>query len=500
MKINVLKSRVEDVSCGVLIVGLFADHDIDSPLRALDDSLGKGLTHLLKSKEFVPDWGKTWVHNTLGKHAVKNILLIGLGKREEFDVEKLRRASGIGIKCAREIASTVVSTLTLLDVPKTLMYDRAHAVAEGSVLGAYRFDQYKTMGKDKRKDITTLSLIADTQPNADKANEALRHALTVSEMVNFARDLINQPPSIMTPTQMSVMAKRVSSERKVKCSTYGRDDILRMGLGGLFAVSKGSTQEPKFIVMEYRNPKAKRTVALVGKGITFDSGGLDIKTEGHMQDMKDDMSGAAVVMATTAAAAQLKIQVNVIGVMPCTENMPGGSAYKDGDIIKTYSKKTIEVLNTDAEGRIILSDALSFAEKNYKPDAIIDLATLTGACVVALGRWSAGLIATNDQLADRLILAASHTGERIWRLPLYDEHKEVVKSQIADVKNIGPPREAGVLTAAAFLAHFVEKTPWAHLDIAGPAFIKEAQDYIPAGGAGFGVRLLVHMLEDWAKE
>ncbi|MEK6874449.1 MAG: leucyl aminopeptidase [Nanoarchaeota archaeon] len=501
MKISVQKAKVTEFSCAVLILGLFEDQDLDEYASLVDEKLDKGISYSIHAKEFVPEFGKSWMVHTFGKVGAKNVLLVGLGKRSEFDMEKLRRAAGFSSKIAREVGSVVATAMALVDVPGIMISERASAVAQGVLLGLYRFDQYKTVGKDKQKHVSSLTILADSVVNAQKAQESLQHELVVCDMTNFARDLVNQPPSMMTPIQMAVMAKKIVGDKKIKLKVFDRDEIVKMGFGGLFAVSKGSTQEPRFIVLEYRNPKAKKTVALVGKGVTFDSGGLDIKPASGMEDMKVDMAGAAAVMAVSGAVAALRIPINLIVLMPCTENMPGGSAYKPGDIIKTYSKKTIEILNTDAEGRVVLSDALAYAEKQYKPDAIIDLATLTGACIVALGTICAGLVSSDDHLADRIKVAAMHSGERVWQLPLYDEFKDAVKSQVADVKNIGLPKgEAGACTAAAFLSSFVEKTPWAHLDIAGPAYITDERDYIPKGGTGFGVRLLIALLEDWARE
>ncbi len=495
MKTSLYRCKPEDVSCDVLVVGVFED-GLDSIFCELDKRLNGNISHLIKEDQFCPDWAKLHLLSSFGAHSAKSVLLVGLGKRSTFNLEHLRRISGISIKVARDYGQKIVSALPLCDVINTMLPDRIFAVAEGVLLGNYRFEQFKS---GKSKEVESVQFLVDSID--PRSEESMRMALIISGMVNLARDMVHSPASVMTPAQMALIAKRIASDHRCKARVYGRDDIISLGMHGLFVVSKGSTQEPKLIVMEHRHDKAKKTIAIVGKGITFDSGGLSIKPADSMEDMKADMAGAAAVMAAMGAIAQLKLPINVIGIMPCTENMPGGSAYKPGDIVKTHSRKTVEVLNTDAEGRIILADALSYAEKAFKPDAIIDLATLTGACMTALGREAAGLISSDDRLSDRIIVASIGSGERVWRLPLYDEYREAVKSKIADTKNIGLPKgEAGAITAAAFLDNFVEKTPFAHLDIAGPASLRDEKDYIPKGGSGFGVRLLVHLIRDWSQE
>jgi leucyl aminopeptidase len=275
-------------------------------------------------------------------------------------------------------------------------------------------------------------------------------------------------------------------------------------MGCILGVARGSSEEPKLVIMEYLggtkgNPKGKKKIAVVGKGITFDSGGINLKPTGYIENMKDDKAGAAVVLGLMKILPKLGVKHHVIGVMPLTENMPGQSAQKPGDILTAYNKKTIEVVNTDAEGRLILADALSYVEKNYKPDAIIDLATLTGACIVALGYFAAGMLGTDEALIKKITLTGEKTGERVWELPFWDDYRELVKGDIADVNNSikGAKYTPGTITGAAFISNFVEKTPWVHLDIAGPAWLESDSDYVPRGGTGYGVRLLSQLLVDW---
>ena len=308
------------------------------------------------------------------------------------------------------------------------------------------------------------------------------------------RDLANEPGSDLTPAEFAKEAKKLQ-KLGVKVTVFVKKKIEKLGMTALLAVNRGSVNEPRFVIMEY-NGGGKKKVALVGKGITFDSGGIQIKPGDSMVNMKDDMCGAAVVLGTVRAAAMLKSKVNIVGVFASTDNMTGGNAYKPGDVVPTYSGKTIEIAHTDAEGRVILSDALAYTEKNLKPDYMIDLATLTGACVVALGSVCAAVMGTDKKLIQNLISSGNSTGERLWELPFFSEYHDQVKSEIADVRNIGTlKREAGAITAGTFLGAFVEKTPWAHLDIAGMAWSDREYGYIQKGGTGFGVRLLIHALE-----
>ncbi len=361
---------------------------------------------------------------------------------------------------------------------------------EGIFLGNYSFNKYKS-DKEKDKEISVIYY-------ADKSKilkSAILKTLNLKDGLEFTKDLQNEPSGILTP---NILANRINSTLKnegAKVKVFDEKQIKKMKMGGVIAVGKGSDYPPRFIVIEYNgnNKSKKKQVALVGKGVTFDSGGISIKPSAHMWEMKADMSGAAVVAGVILSAAKQKLPLNILGVIPAVENMPSGKALKPGDVIFTASGKSIEVEDTDAEGRIILSDALDYASK-AKPDVIIDLATLTGSAVVALGEFVAGLFTKNDKLAGVLYNAGQRTSERIWRLPLWDEYNELIKSSVADVKNLGP-RWGGAITAAKFLEHFVDKKiPWAHLDIAGPAMAHEFNNYTKKYMTGFGVRLLFEYL------
>jgi leucyl aminopeptidase len=312
-----------------------------------------------------------------------------------------------------------------------------------------------------------------------------------------ARNLISHPGNTATPAYLAKIAQKLAGKGKLTCKVLGVKEMKKLGMGALLGVGQGSAQPPAFIILEYKGGKKNQApIALVGKGVTFDTGGISLKPGGGMDEMKYDMSGGATVIGTLQAAASLKLPVNVVGLIPTAENMPGSRAIKPGDILPSLSGKTIEVLNTDAEGRLILADALAYADK-LKPKAVIDLATLTGACVVALGHQAAAVVGTDPKLIEKLKSSGDKTGERVWELPLYEEFDNAVKSDIADLKNISSPGVgAGTITAAAFLKVFVGDNSWAHLDIAGVAWSKEEKPYIPRGAAGFGVRLLIDYLKN----
>ena len=324
---------------------------------------------------------------------------------------------------------------------------------------------------------------------------AVKKARIITDSVYFARDLISAPSNEMTPTIMAQKAREIARRKNVSCKVLDKNKMKEMGMNALLAVASGSHEEPKFIILEYAGGRKKEApIVLVGKGLTFDSGGISIKPAEKMDEMKTDMSGGAAVMGVIMAAADLKLPLNITALIPATENLPGGSAYKPGDIIKSYSGKTIEVLNTDAEGRLILADALAYASE-FKPEAVIDIATLTGACIIALGDDVIGMLGTDDKLKKEIDKAAQNTGELVWELPLWDSYHELIKSDIADYKNTGG-RAAGTITAAAFLSKFVGDYPWVHLDIAGPAWTSKDKAYIPKGAAGVAVRLLVEFLRN----
>ncbi len=477
--VNVSSERLENLK-GTVAVGMFEGEKLAGDLLALDRKLDGEISRLVKNRTIAGKFKQAQMISTLGRIKTDRIIVIGMGKKKEFNGERMRKASAIAVKYARSFGNGCAIAV----------YDNyTQAAVEGALLGLYRFLRYKKPEKDS-KDITSLVFVNGKRADMEKG-------IIISESVNYARDLTNTPAADMTPAMLAEEAKKTARSNGLKIKVYGKNEIQKMGMNSFAAVAKGSVQEPKFIVME--NKGSGRPIIIIGKGITFDSGGLDIKPYPYMQGMKGDKAGACAVIALMAAASRLKIRQNVIGIIPACENMPSGSAYKTGDIISAMNKKTIEVISTDAEGRLILADALSYAERKYKPEAIIDLATLTGACIVALGYEAAAVMGNNKALNEKIVKAGNECFERVWELPLWDEYKEKVKSDIADVRNVAKGRgsEAGTIEGAAFLDAFVEKAKWAHLDIAGVASMPEPREYTPDGATGYGVRLIIQLLNDW---
>jgi leucyl aminopeptidase len=425
----------------------------------------------------------------------KRLVLVGLGKRMDFSLERLRGAFS---KAAQRIRTLNVSELsTSMDWRSVnLPLDQTtEAVVEGIILGLYRFTRFKTIDRDETGDLSTVRIMEEQESATEIIRTAAKTAGIISDAVLFARNIVSAPANEMTPARLAQEAMGSSQERNIKCTILEQDEIRELGMNALLGVASGSDEAPKFIIMEYRGGKRSSSViAFVGKGLTFDSGGISIKPAEKMDQMKSDMAGGAAVIAAIRAAAELGLPVNLVGLVPAVENLPSGKAYKPGDILKSLSGQTIEVVTTDAEGRLIMADALTYAGR-YKPAAIIDLATLTGACVVALGDHVAGMFGTDDELKRQISEAADLTGERVWELPLWEEYEELIKGDTADFKNSGG-RAGGAVTAAVFLSKFTGGYPWVHLDIAGPAWLAKDKAYIPKGASGMGVRLLVRFLRN----
>jgi leucyl aminopeptidase len=370
---------------------------------------------------------------------------------------------------------------------------------EGCLLGLYQFNAYRTEKREEIKEVQQITLVDRAEGKIAEVAGGSRTGQVLADATNFVRDLCNHPSNVVTPSRLAEEAKTIAKEFGLTCKVIEKDEAESIGMGAFLGVAKGSLEPPKFIILEYRGGKKKEApVVIVGKSITFDSGGISIKPAEKMEQMKTDMSGGATVLGTMKALAQLKLPVSVVGLLPATENMPSGTAVKPGDVVRAMSGKTIEVINTDAEGRLVLADALSYAAR-YKPSAVVDLATLTGACVVALGNRATGVMGTNPRLIERLKRAGERCGERVWELPLWEEYQDQIKSDVADMKNVGG-RGAGAITAAAFLQKFVDDYPWAHLDIAGTSWNDDARPYAPKGATGVGVRLLVQWLTDATRD
>jgi leucyl aminopeptidase len=463
-------------------------------LAELDGALDGLLLETATAEGFKGKPDQTWMFHTHGKIKADRLMLVGLGARDKYVPEALRMALGRAVKAAQKLKLTELAVA----LPITPMLEPSvKAAVEGLVLGAYRFDRYRTKKKDEEeKGLHSVRfLMPPGQERSRRLEELVALADKVGEATNWARDLVNEPPEAMTPTRLAEEAKSLS-RLGLKVTVRGRKEIEKLNMGMFLAVARGSVEEPQFIELAWtpKNPKdaKKAPLALVGKAITFDSGGLSLKPADGMVDMKTDMAGSAAVLGAMRVIAQLKPPFPVLAYMGACENMPSGNAYRPGDVLTSRLGKTVEVTNTDAEGRLVLGDVLTYAAER-KPWAMIDLATLTGACIVALGHYVVGAFASDDALADSVLRAAGDAGERVWRLPLLDLQKETLRSEVADMKNSGE-RWGSAITAGIFLQEFVRDIPWIHLDIAGPSQSPKERGYYAKGATGVGVRTLVEFV------
>lgn len=501
MKTKVCKSSPLKQKTDCLLIGVFED-DFSTPLlKELTEHLDGDLTGIRRSGEFSGKTGESLILRPGGKLPAARVLLVGLGKQHDCQLDRLRQAAALGVSQLRKVKlSSLASTLVLAELPGTSLADRVRAVAEGILMADYRFDKYHT-GNDRRPEKLpeTISLLLTSREEQAAADRQIAAACNTIRGVSLARDLVNEPGNIKSPAFLADQARRIAAETDITCHIMDRAALQKEGMGALLGVAQGSEREPCLITLDYSGgPKDQAPVALVGKGVVFDSGGISIKPSEKMEEMKMDMAGAAAVLGTLLTVALLELPINLVGVVPAVENMPSGSAIRPGDILTSLSGQTIEVINTDAEGRLILADALSYVQRR-QPQLIIDLATLTGACVIALGHHATAVLGNDEGLIEALRKAGENCGERVWPLPLWDDYFEQIKSTVADVKNVGG-RPAGTITAAAFLKKFVKETRWAHLDIAGTAWRDKGVDEGPAGGTGVGVRLLTTFLQRHAAE
>lgn len=461
-----------------------------------EETLDDTLQSLLEHADFTAKSKETALFYPRGTLPAQRVLLVGLGKQTDVTLQTIRQAAAQA-SCKAQSLKLPEYSLQIPVVKGLDTQDIAQAVLEGSVLASYRLLEYKSQVEpEEAHKIEQLHLFVDNQGDRVAVQQGVTLGEAIVAGVFLTRDLANRPGNVLTPLRLGEAAIELGEQCGLQVNVL-RDDDLK-DFGGIRAVGQGSAEPPCFIILDYiPTQEDVPTVCLVGKGITFDTGGISIKPAPNMGDMKMDMTGAAVVLGTMRVVSELKLPLRVVGLISAAENMPGSRAYRPGDIITTLSGKTVEVLNTDAEGRIVLADALYYAQR-YQPDAVIDVATLTGAVTIALGSFAIGVMGNNQQLIDRLIQAGTETHERVWQLPLWDEHKELLKSHFADLKNISDGREAGTTIGAAFLAAFVGNYPWAHLDIAGTSWQeKSPMLYEPKGATGRGVRLLTHMLRQW---
>jgi len=465
----------------------------------VDKALDGAITQLIAAGEIKGKSGELTLVHSLGKIPAKRVIVAGLGKQAQFNVDSIRRVSAEACRFARGKAAKRVATIVHGGgVGGVELEKAAQAITEGATLGLYRFRRH--MSKEPENgDVQEFLIIERDEAKRAQLEKGRDLGRVVAEAVVFARDMINEPANFMTPSIMADIARNMAGQYGLELTVLERAQMKELGMGGMLGVSQGSHQDPKFIILSYRgDPGSQKTVGLVGKGITFDSGGISLKPAEDMGDMKGDMAGGATVMAVMRALGTLKPKINVTAVIPATENLPGGSALKPGDVIKAMNGKTIEIISTDAEGRLILGDALSYAVKNGL-SPVVDVATLTGAVRVALGDVTVGVFSNNEDFSKKVMVAAADAGERMWQMPMFEEYKEQYKSDVADVKNTGG-RYGGAITAAQFVGEFVGDTPWVHLDIAGTSLTSKEKGHVVKGATGVAVRTLINLVMNLAAE
>jgi len=500
MEIKVIVDDITKVKADAIVVNFFEGRKKpDGDTAAVDKALDGAISQLISQGEIKGKLNEVTVVHSLGKLPASRVVVAGLGKPAELTANKVRGAVAETCRWLRPKGVATVATIAQGAGVKGISLKRsAQAVTEGALLGLYSFRKHKTKENDKLGEIKHL-LIAGSDRAKLPLEEGSHKGRVLAEATNLARDMVNEPANYMTPSHMAEKAKKLAKSHGLEISVLEREQMKEMKMGALLGVAQGSRQPPKFIVLHYKGGGSAETrVALIGKGITFDSGGISIKPSEKLEDMKGDMAGGAAVLAAITAIARLKPEINVTAIIPATENLPDGNALKPGDILTAMNGKTIEIISTDAEGRLILADALGYARK-LGAKFIVDAATLTGACVVALGKVCTGAFTNNQELVDKVISAGNEAGELVWQMPMYDEYKEQNKSDVADIKNVGG-RAAGAITAAKFLAEFADNIPWVHLDIAGTSMSdKERADQVK-GATGVPVRTLVNLVLSLAKQ
>jgi leucyl aminopeptidase len=486
VRIGVRKVAPSEVSAGLLAVGLHRGEDAPDDIRSVTEPA-------LSGGDFSGKEGETAL--LYADLAAPRLLLVGLGDRSSFTFEKLRRTAARAAKKARSLGVREAA-FALPSLEGVSVEDAARAAAEGAALGLYRFTRYKTAGKETGsaapdRELDSFELVLDDAVDEAAVSRSASVGGKVATAVLLARDLANEPSNTATPEHLAAKAREIAGRYGMEVEVLDREGIEEEGLVGLATVGRSAENDPRFIVLEHRKGNDTAPVVLVGKAVTFDSGGISIKPSSGMEDMKFDMSGGAAVLGAMEAVGAMNLPLNVVALVPATENLPGGDAFKPGDVLELHSGKTVEILSTDAEGRLILADALSYARR-YEPAAVVDCATLTGACYVALGDHASGLMGNDEDLIAEVQAAGEVTGERAWPLPLFDEYTEQIKGDVADIKNFGG-RYGGALTAGAFLKEFADY-PWTHLDIAGTAYGQKGNAYTPKGATGVPVRLLIEFL------
>jgi leucyl aminopeptidase len=499
VEVKVIKGDITATKVDAVIVNLF--EGVKHPGGAtgsVDKALGKAITALVNQGEFKGKFGEICVVHSLSMVPARIVAVAGLGKEPDFTLDRIRILVAESCRILRKLnCRRIASIVHGAGVAGIEPEAACQAITEGGLLGLYKFRKHVTK-EDDDSEVSELLIVEREAAKITSLARGCEKGKIIAESANLARDWVNEPANYMTPTDLANVAQELAGKYGLKLTVLDREQIEKERMNSLLGVAKGSCQPPKLIILGYRGDKqSSGSLGFIGKGITFDSGGISIKPSENMGEMKGDMAGAAATMAAVSAIARLKLKINVTAVVPATENLPGGNALKPGDVLKALNGKTIEVVNTDAEGRLILADALSYAVKQrFSP--LIDVATLTGACHVALGDVCSGILGNSQKLIDKLIKAGAAAGERLWQLPMYEEYKEQIKSDIADVKNSGG-RYGGAITGAQFLSEFAAKVPWAHIDIAGTSMTEKERGYLVKGATGVCVRTLVNFALDSSK-
>ncbi|VBB06003.1 cytosol aminopeptidase signature [Lucifera butyrica] len=496
MEIEVVCGSAAKLVCDALILTLFEQKtEPEFWTKQVGPEMAAYIQTIIQDQPQCSKLNEITVLPTGNKLGAKQIILAGAGEEKRFTMDRLRSVCGTAVQTAQKLNATSISFLTAHPaLEKYAPATTAQTIVEGIILGSYQFNQYKTE-TDSSPAVKKIILISHDTDRIAALEQGCKTGKIIAENVNGARDLVNHPSSYMTPSRMAEYAAAIAKQEGVLLTVLDKAEMIKQKMHALLAVAQGSQEPPQMIILQYWGDRqSKEIAALVGKGITFDSGGISLKPSEGMQEMKDDMAGGAAVMYAMAAIARLKLKINIMAIIPCTENMPSGTAFKPGDVITSMAGKTIEIISTDAEGRLILADAITYARK-LGATQLIDVATLTGACVIALGTIVSGIITNNKGWCKKLMQAAAAAGEKMWQLPNYEEYKEQIKSSIADMKNSGG-RPAGAITAGIFISQFVDNLPWVHIDIAGTVTSDKNQGYQVKGATGVAVRTLVQLARD----
>jgi len=499
VEIKVTVDNIVKIKAGAIVVNFFEEtKHLDGDIATIDKILDGAISQLVSQGEIKGKLNEITIIHSLGKLPAARVVVAGLSKQRELTLDRVR---GVVAETCRLLQQKGIDNIATIaqgaGIADISLEDAAQAVTEGALLGVYSFRKHITKEAEHGA-IKQLLIVTEDETNLPILERGCDKGRVLAEATNLARDMVNEPANYMTPTHMAEMAMKLAESYGLEVSILEREQMQELGMGALLGVTQGSRQPPKFIVLHYRGGGSSEIdVALAGKGVTFDSGGISIKPSEKMEEMKGDMAGGAAVMAAISAIAQLKPKINVMAIIPATENLPSDSALKPGDILTAMNGKTIEIISTDAEGRLILADALSYAKK-HGAKLMVDVATLTGACRVALGDIYSGAFGNNQELIDRVITAGAEAGELIWQMPMHKKYKEQIKSDVADIKNVGG-RYGGAITGAQFLAEFVDDTPWVHLDIAGTFMSEKETAYLLKGATGVPTRTLVNLVLSLAK-